>query len=98
MAADAQQLYQTTKTNPGGVGGKSKAVAGTTASLIAAAKEAASVIEDPEQRKAVLLAAKEVAGSAAKLVGYGKKVAENPSVQNRQAMNEGFKVCTCVLL
>lgn len=87
LASDAQALYQVAKVNPGGVGGKSKQVATTTASLITAAKEAASVIENPETKKAVLIGAREVAASSAKLVGFGKKVAENPSAQN--------KVCFC---
>lgn len=91
LAADAQQLYQTAKMNPGGVGGKSKQVASTTVSLLGASKEAASVIEDPETRKAVLIGAREVAAASAKLVGFGKKVAENPSAQNKQTMNDGFK-------
>ena len=91
LAFDAQQLYQVAKVNPGGVGGKSKQVATTTASLLTAAKEAASVIENPESKKAVLIGAREVAAASAKLVGYGKKVAENPSAQNKATMNDGFK-------
>ncbi len=91
LASDAQQLYQVAKVNPGGVGGKSKQVASTTAGLITAAKEAASVIENPETKKAVLIGAREVAAASAKLVGYGKKVAENPSAQNKATMNDGFK-------
>jgi hypothetical protein len=79
------------KVNPGGVGGKSKQVATTTAGLVTAAKEAASVIDNPETKKAVLIGAREVAAASAKLVGFGKKVAENPSAQNKATMNDGFK-------
>ena len=94
MAGSVQNLFQTGKTAPSGVGLPSKQIAELVAKLVNSTKGAIVTLEDPQLQKMLIENAKDVTSTTAKMITFAKKLAEDPSSQNQQNFAKAFKLVT----